>query len=437
MKRWNMSLVYFCVLIMVPGFAAVGTADAQTDLSKEVERLKQRIEELERNVGQAPAASSPEGESPEPAGPPPTRVEEIKGIIAEEVGRVSFHGGVVGFYQGTNRPTIEETRFRNPDGLGYVADLSITFSPHPAGELYLRVHAGEGDGGDRFLEPAGALFADLNTLNDDHPENDRFRLLEAFYTHTFLDESYFLSVGKTEPLAFMDENAFANDEYRQFVGKAFVNNPVLDSEDEYGPLLALGASPFEGWAFTFIYQSSSRPLLDEEDQKSVWDRVFSKTFLAGQATFSPAPGGLEGNYRLYAWTQTYDHPRVEREGVEKGWGIGLSLDQMISEKVGVFARVGYQNREVYEVPWFWSVGANLSGIIPGRELDNLGIGIAGLAANNRLENDGTELHLESYYRWVISSHMAITPSLQYVRNPLGNRDNDGVFAGMLRAEISF
>jgi hypothetical protein len=432
MKRM-MLLISLCVFIAAP---VGGVAATETDLSKEIERLKQRIEELERNIGQTPAAP-PVKESGEPAGPPPTRVEEITELITEKVGKFSIEGGIVGFYQGTSEPTIEGEKFQNPNGMGYVADLALTFSPHPAGELFVRVHAGEGDGGDRFLEPAGALFADLNTMNDDHPENDRFSLLEAFYTHTFLDESLFFSIGKTEPLVFMDENAFANDEYRQFVGKAFVNNPVLDSEDEYAPLLALGASPSENWSFTFIFQSSSRPLLEEEDQKSPWDRVFSKPFLAAQAAFSPSPGGLEGNYRLYAWTQTYDHPRVEREGVEEGWGIGLSLDQMISEKVGLFTRVGYQNREVYEVPWFWSLGADVRGILPGREQDNLGIGVAGLKGNNRLENDRTELQLETYYRWVISPHMAVGPHFQYVRNPLGNRDNDDVFAGMFRAEISF
>ena len=46
-----------------------------------------------------------------------------------------------------------------------------------------------------------------------------------------------------------------------------VNNPVLDSEDEYAPLLALRAVPSEQLALAFVVQSSSRPLLDEEQQK--------------------------------------------------------------------------------------------------------------------------------------------------------------------------
>jgi carbohydrate-selective porin OprB len=37
----------------------------------------------------------------------------------------------------------------------------------------------------------------------------------------------------------------------------------------------------------------------------------------------------------------------------------------------------------------------------------------------------------------ISEYLSVTPDLQYVINPLGNSHNDDVFAGMLRAYLSF
>jgi carbohydrate-selective porin OprB len=96
------------------------------------------------------------------------------------------------------------------------------------------------------------------------------------------------------------------------------------------------------------------------------------------------------------------------------------------------------------VPFSWSVGANLTGFISGREDDELGFGVAGLHGNDDLpvddedlRDDGVELHLELYYRLALSDSFAITPDIQYVMNPLGNNENDDIFTGMLRAEWGF
>ncbi|MEW6442471.1 MAG: carbohydrate porin [bacterium] len=363
-------------------------------------------------------------------------LEAIRELILERVG-LSLHGGVLGYYQGTNGVDIDHREFDNPDGAGFAADLELGFSPIPGGEVLLRIHAGEGDGADRFLEPAGALLADLNTINDDNPGDDGLKLLEAFYTQALFEGRLLFSVGKTEPLLFLDENAFANDEYAQFVGKPFVNNPVLDSEDEYAPLMALRVRFIEEVTCTLVGQSSTRPLLEGDQQKSAYEKIFNKPFVGGQIEAASGLGGLEGHYRLYAWFQTYRHPRLAGSGSEEGWGVGFSLDQQILERVGLFARLGCQNDEVYEVPWFWSAGTSVQGLFAGRPEDVLGMGIAGLKANEDLQDDGTELHLEAYWRFAWGEHFALSPDIQYVLAPLGDGDNDGVVAGMIRGEAYF
>lgn len=238
-------------------------------------------------------------------------------------------------------------------------------------------------------------------------------------------------------MVFIDDNAFANDEYTQFVGKPFVNNPMFDSEDEFGPVMAAQISPWKPLKFTFLYASTTRPYLPEYQQKSIWNNIFDTPFLAGQLTFSPNLFGYDGNYRVYGWGATYEHDKISGNGTAEGWGIGLSFDQMVHEKVGLFARFGYSNEEVYEAPWFWSVGANFKGLIPHRDEDEIGLGVAGLEANSDLGYNGTELHLEAYYRIVLSEYFSISPDIQFVANPLGNSSNQNIVAGMLKGQFSF
>jgi Carbohydrate-selective porin, OprB family len=414
------------------------TLAEESDLRKELEMLKKRMLELEAQL-----KAREESKTTTPAATE-EKEGEIEQTLKARFGSLSIHGGAVGYYQGRNNVRYEDGEdFGNPDGFGIAADLELGFKPMPGGELIMRLHFGEGDGADR--DAADRLFANLNTIADDNPGDDRFSLLDLFYTQSLLDEMFFISVGKTEPLLFMDENAYANDEVAQFIGKPFVNDPVLDSEDEYAPLVAVGMNPSEALSLVLVCQSSSWPQLDEEEQKSKYEEIFDQPFFGAQVTWRPKLLGREGNYRVYGWTQTYDHPKIKGEGTEPGWGVGLSLDHTITDTFGLFARLGYHNDDVYDVPFSWSVGANLTGFISGREDDELGFGVAGLHGNDELpsddedelRDDGVELHLEIYYRIALSDSFAITPDLQYVMSPLGNDKNDDIFVGMIRAEWGF
>jgi carbohydrate-selective porin OprB len=258
-----------------------------------------------------------------------------------------------------------------------------------------------------------------------------------YYEHTFLGGKLSFLAGKTDALSLIDDNAFANDSAVQFVGVAFVNNPVLYNEDEYAPIISATFSPVESLKLTALAVSSSRPFGQEGIQKSVYSRVFNQPLVAAQLTYSPKFGELEGNYRIYYFNATYDHVNSGDTFSKDGWGVGLSLDQQISPCVGLFARLAYHDKEAYDVDWFWSAGANFKKVIPSRDEDALGIGIAGVKGHIGPDNDGTEFHAETYYRIVLNKYVALSPDFQWVVNPRGNSGNGTVFAGMLRLEMSF
>ncbi|TCK04667.1 carbohydrate porin [Phorcysia thermohydrogeniphila] len=396
-----------------------GPAFSEEWTKKELEILKQRIEKLEQEHETGP----------------------------------QIHGGVVLYYQGAHLGKIEGENIPSPSGTGYVADLEISFKLTEEDEFYMRLHAGEGSGADKIFDvKEGALFANLNTLSDDNPENEAtFKLLEAYYTRPFLDGKVTLSVGKTEPPVFIDDNEYANNEYSQFVGKPFVNNPIIDGEFQFAPIVGVVISPVDKLEISAVLQSNEQSKLYwngsewSVKEKSLYDNVFDNPFFALQVKVSPEIAGLSGNYRLYYWNDSADHIKVgedvsdptKKPSTDKGWGVGISIDQEISEKAGIFARAAWGNDKVYEVEQFYSVGLNLNGIFPSREKDILGVGVAALIPNDKLENSSTEWHFEAYYRTQISENLSITPDFQLVLNPQGDSSNDNIFTAMVKAEFSF
>ena len=404
-------------------------------LLEELEALKQRVELLEKKLKE-------KSENEEKIA---KEVEELK----KKLGSLEIHGGAVVYYQGADVDEIDNQNFSNPSGSGYVADLELSFKPHEDGEFYMRLHAGEGTGADKDL--AENLFANLNTIADDNPEDNTFNLLEAYYTYELFKGKLSLTVGKTEPLAFIDDNEFANDEAAQFVGKPFVNNPIVDGEDEYAPLIALTFSPAEKFEISALIQSNQSTKIKWDGrewvtkEKSVYDDVFDNPFYAVQLKYSAEFNGLPGNYRLYFWDDSADHIKIgqptdnqaKKPSTDDGWGVGISVDQMVTENLGVFARASWANDDVYEVEQFYSAGISITGLIKSRPNDTLGLGVAAVVPNNKLENDDIEYHFEGYYRLQISENFAVTPDFQFVTNPQGNSDNDNIFAGMVRAEFSF
>jgi hypothetical protein len=424
-----------------------------TAVLKEIQSLKERIEELEEKLEEQESLAKRQAAKTE------TSIgDKIGEALEERFGTLAIHGGAILYYQDSQADELDGENADSPSGAGFAANLEFTW--HPAlpvvedGEFYMRIHAGNGTGADRTggggIKPADVLLGNLNTIADDNSDEDDdtgLRLLEAHYTHHFFDEMLSITAGKVGQLAFLDDNAFANDEGVQFVGKPFVNNTVLDSENEYTPLIGVKIQPVELLSLTLIGASTSRPYVEgtplENTAKSKYDNVFSTPFLGGQLTFSPKFGELEGNYRLYGWYAGYDHSKLDagREPIDgekdEGWGLGLSADQQLTEMIGLFGRFGWNNEDVYVVKWEASGGLNLTGLIPDREEDTLGIGFAGLVPDSRFTEDDPEYHLELYYRIAVTESLAFTPDVQYVWNPGGDSDNDGVFAGMLRAEFNF
>jgi len=442
--------VILLALLSIAGTGGFALADNATIL-KEIRSLKERIEELEQKLEEQESLAKRQVAKTE------KNIEEkISESLEERFGTLEIHGGAILYYQSSQTDELDGAKADSPSGAGFTADLELTWKPAlplmEDGRFYARIHAGDGTGADRGGQPnnpVNVLLANLNTIADDNTDgNDTsLNLLDAFYTHDFFDKALSVTGGKAKNLLFLDGNAFANNDKQQFVGKPFVNNSVLDSESEYTPLLGGEFKPSELLAFSVVGTSTSRPNVEgtplENTAKSKYDNVFSTPFLGSQLTVSPKFGEREGNYRFYGWYAGYNHSKLDsnRNPIAgekaKGWGLGISADQQITPMIGLFGRFGRNNDDVYVVQWEASGGVNLKGLIPSRDEDNLGLGFAALAPGDRYAQNDPEYHLELYYRIAAAENLAFSPDLQYVWNPGGDSENDGIWAGMVRGEFNF
>jgi hypothetical protein len=445
-KGW----IVLCALLFVTSTSGRALADNAMIL-KEIQSMKERIEELEQKLEEQESLAKRQAAKTEAS-----IEEKIGEALEERFGTLEIHGGAVLYYQGSQVSQLNGENADSPSGAGFAADLELTWKPAlpltEDGQFYARVHAANGSGADRggnANNPVNVLLGNLNTIADDDSGEGLetgIKMLEAFYTQGFWDKKLQVSVGKTEQLRFLDQNAFANDQHAQFVGKPFVNSTVLDSENLYTMLAGAEFKPIELVSLSVVGASTSRPNVEgtplEDTSKSKYDNVFSTPFLGGQVTVSPKFGELEGNYRLYGWYAGYNHSKLDSDRnftgqKDKGWGIGVSADQQVTPMIGLFGRFAWNNDDVYVVGWEASGGVNLKGLIPGRDEDNLGLGFAALTPGDRYSENDPEYHLELYYRIAVTENLAFTPDVQYVWNPGGDSDNDGVFAGMLRGEFNF
>jgi hypothetical protein len=267
-------------------------------------------------------------------------------------------------------------------------------------------------------------------------------------------------VGQLDITGYFDANEFANDERSQFMAPVFVNNPVIEfggSEDFY----ALGARatyvPAENISFT----------LGAFEGDGDYTDTFDKPFVMAEADFAFKPFGRDGNYRVYYW---YRGARPDLDATTPTLadtvatptntallnafnnGIGLSIDQLVSELVGVWVRAGMQREQVAQFDKFVGAGVNVAGELFGRANDQMGIGYGASFMSQDFEDYNVanvagfeaapEHYFELYYNYAVEhagpdEGFHVSPDFQYVVNPGGDKNADSAFIYGIRLQTYF
>jgi porin len=119
-------------------------------------------------------------------------------------------------------------------------------------------------------------------------------------------------------------------------------------------------------------------------------------------------------------------PRLPIEQSDGTWAVYYNFDQYIYQPdptidrgLGVFGRFGYTNSTANPLNAFYSIGLGGKGLIPGRDLDQCGLGYYYMTVSTAQIPATLGFHdsqgVEAYYQIAITPWMQLTPDIQVIQ----------------------
>jgi hypothetical protein len=310
---------------------------------------------------------------------------------------------------------------------GLAIQPEMSFRPTEVDEFFLKVGFGVGNGLNKVspfnLAPwAADLENDVKNING----RDRDYLLTAWYKHTFQlgkTASLGLTGGLIDATDYVDQNAFANDEYTQFLNQALINGP-----SGFAPSYDGGGAAelkFGNFSLNGVFMSVGK----NEDGNSY-------QFYGAELGYRLETSLGEGNYRLIGEATSDDFSNEQGHEHEGRAGLLISFDQQLGDIFGAWIRFGWQDDQAaIDYQNLYSGGINISGNLWGREQDNIGIGGAYLHGGD-LDLDSSQV-AEAYARFALNEYFALTLDVQYMKDDYDHADDPKGFIYGVRMTSEF
>ena len=423
--------------ITLDAASAAQAADAERqELLQQVADLKQRVTDLEANT----VLSEPE-----------TRVRRVE-VFVDENGQehdeqVPGSKRVVTYQRERvyRRQTISEkveealaAAEEHSVKIGVDAAISTQFAKRTEGsDPLIDDHAYALASADLFFTAGIAqntiFFADIVALSGSPPDaeiqsltllngytarlerQNELNLREVWLRTELFGQRLALTTGRLDLTNYFDKNALANDESTQYLSDALVNNQMLGLGSN-GTGVAAEYDPKNGFRLKFGLQQSN----DEATNLS------ESLFTLSEVGYTFTPFALpEGTYRL--WFRTDNTSDSIRKGT------GLSIDQKLTNAVGVFARYGTQDLEGDGRDHFWSTGVGFQHGVIFNPQDTWGIGYAQM----ELESGDREKLVEGYYNLLLTERLRLSFHLSHVLDSPAGGDKFGYLLPGVRLQAAF
>ncbi|MEK6599369.1 MAG: carbohydrate porin [Deltaproteobacteria bacterium] len=300
-----------------------------------------------------------------------------------------------------------------------------------------------------FTSPNGNATGPNNDIESFN--NDQIHVAQFYYEHN-IAQNLAASVGQLDITGYFDTNRFANNERIHFLANEFGNNPAIEfggTENFYTLGARLTYWPVEAVDITIGAFEGNGDYADS----------FDKPFSMAEINFKFKPADKEGNYRFYYWNRqgrdssaNTANPNDADLLKAKNSGVGFSIDQVVTDVVGVWLRAGVQREKVAQFDRHISGGVNITGELFGRVNDAIGLGY-GITLMGKDYKDykksvspdfesGAEHYLELYYNISVADApqnkgFHISPDVQYVMNPGGDANAAKLFIYGIRLQTFF
>jgi hypothetical protein len=423
--------------ITLDAASAAQAADAERqDLLQQVAELKQRVTDLESNT----VLSEPE-----------TRVRRVEVFVdqngQEHDEQVPGSKRVVTYQRERvyRRQTISEkieealaSAEEHNVKIGVDAAITTQFAKRTkGGDDFVDNHAYALASADLFFTAGIAqntiFFADIVALSGSPPDaeipsetllngytarlerQNELNLREVWLRTELFGQRLALTTGRLDLTNYFDQNALSNDESTQFLSDALVNNQMLGLGSN-GTGVAAEFDPKNGFRAKFGLQQSNNEATN----------LSESLFTLSEVGYTFTPFSLpEGNYRVWFRTDNTS------EDIRKGTGI--SIDQKLTNAVGVFARYGTQDLELDGRDHYWSTGVGFQNGFIFNPQDTWGIGYA-----NMDRQSGTQEHLvEGYYNLLLTERLRLSFHLTHVLDKPADGEQFGYLLPGVRLQASF
>lgn len=311
---------------------------------------------------------------------------------------VTFGAGVTMVAQGVDGP--DDAR----PGTTYSVDVAMETEVADRGIAFIYINSAQGTSVD-IGSAAGVNGDDEAGARTDGGYSDT-RIAEAWVQFPFNDIAS-LTVGKIDPTGLYDGNEVANDETTQFLNDNFVNNMAI-AFPGYVAGASLGIEATETLAFN----------LGAFEAADDFDGAFDSAFLIGQAGLATHLLERDGHVRLVGWSTPAN--------ANDNQGFAVSLDQVVTDAVTLFARYGMQD-DTQDFDNALSLGGQMA-VGDGM----VGLALATLTATAAGNDDETTA--EAYYRHALTDNFALTADVQFVQAPGFDPNADDAFVYGLRAQ---
>ena len=278
------------------------------------------------------------------------------------------------------------------------------------------------------------FFADIVALSGSTPDAEIFpltllngytarlvaqnelNLREVWLRTELFGQRLALTTGRLDLTNYFDANAFSNDESTQFLSDALVNNQMLGLSSN-GTGVAAEFDPKNGFRFKFGLQQSNN------DATNLSDSLFTLSEVGYTFTPFSLP---EGSYRLWFRTDNTAEDVTQK-------GVGISIDQKLTNAVGLFGRYGTQGFEVEGRDHYWSVGVGVQHAFIFNPDDMWGIGYA----ETTFFGSDREKLVEGYYNLLLTERLRLSFNLTHaLETPAGGAKYGYLLPGV-RLQASF